>query len=392
MPNTSIKDETMFSSIQCRLAFQFLPLVGPAVYWKCTEHFGSIEPAFNQYLDRFSAELPDEAAAVLRGYAKTGKNSALYKSVLSEQERCDAAGITLLSEADGNYPMLLREIPRCPPILYVRGDVSALSLPQIAIVGSRSPSPIGQEIAREFAQGLAQHGFVVTSGLALGVDACAHRGALTASAPFSRTVAVLGSGLNMVYPKRNRGLAEQIINEGGALVSEFALDSSAKREHFPQRNRIVSGLSLGALVVEAALKSGSLITARHALEQNREVFAIPGSIRNPASKGCHALIKSGAKLVESIEDIVAELGSILDLQKQQLTHCERASTVQSAVAELPPSQRKILSYLGFEPTSVDRLEARSGIKLDSLLSSLLELELGGYVENTGMGYLRVKDL
>jgi len=212
----------------------------------------------------------------------------------------------LVTIGDINYPSLLREISDPPPLLYVRGDPMMLSRPQIAMTGSRNPTPAGCENARAFAAALCEAGLVVTSGLALGIDACAHRAVLAAC---GQTVAVVGTGLDRVYPSQHLSLAHEIARDG-ALVSEFPLGSAPRREHFPRRNRVISGLSLGVLVVEAALQSGSLITARLSAEQGREVFAIPGSIHSPLARGCHALIRQGAKLVENAADILEELGAL----------------------------------------------------------------------------------
>ena len=376
----------MFSSIQSRLAFGFLPQVGPAAYWKLVEQFGSIDIAFEHGLDVMVQHFNDDAADLIRAFSNYGERSALFKLVTKEQERCDALAIDLISDDDSRYPRLLRETSRCPPILYVKGNANTLALPQIAIVGSRNPSPIGQELAFEFAQQLAGAGFSITSGLALGIDACAHRGALASDDGVeSRTIAVLGSALNCMYPKRNRRLADDIVASGGAIVSEFALDTEALPQHFPQRNRIVSGLSCGTLVVEAALKSGSLITARCALQQNREVFAIPGSIRNPVSRGCNAMIKSGAKLVETPMDVICELESLIEFTRSEL----RQKNVTPTEAVSSVAHNILLDAVGFEPTSIDQIAERSFIPLEQLLPSLLQLELDGRIENTGLGYIRL---
>ena len=208
-----------------------------------------------------------------------------------------------------DYPQQLKQISSAPPLLYSLGQTDNLHLPQIAIVGSRRMTRGGENNALQWSRFLANSGFTITSGLALGVDGCAHRGALEATN--GKTVAVMATGIDSIYPQRHRQLAEQILDSGGTLVTEFHPNEKPLPTHFPRRNRIISGLSLGVLVVEAAVKSGSLITARYALEQNREVFAIPGSIHNPQSRGCHLLIKEGAQLVESGDDIIAELGGAM---------------------------------------------------------------------------------
>jgi len=212
----------------------------------------------------------------------------------------------ILTLHDPAYPALLKEIADPPPLLFVRGDPAVLSRPQLGIVGSRNPTPGGRSLAEDFARSLSRCGLVVTSGMALGIDAAGHRGALRGG---GTTLAVAGTGPDRIYPARHRDLARAIV-EQGAIISEFAPGTPALPSNFPRRNRIISGLSLGVLVVEAACRSGSLITARLAAEQGREVFALPGSIHNPLARGCHHLIRQGAKLVEDIEDIVEELGPL----------------------------------------------------------------------------------
>lgn len=376
----------MLSSLELRLAFNKLPGVGAGKYWACVEHFGSIEAAIEDGFSELVASLSEDAAPMLRELVERQKASRLYKLVAAEQERAEQLGFSLIADNDACYPPLLRETKRCPSVLYVQGNVSALSLPQIAIVGSRSPSPIGQELAFEFAQQLADAGFSITSGLALGIDACAHRGALSTSMQeASTTIAVLGSALNRRYPRRNLKLADEIVRSGGAIVSEFPLDTEARPEHFPQRNRIVSGLACGTLVVEAALKSGSLITARCALQQDREVFAIPGSIRSSVSKGCNAMIKSGAKLVETPMDVICELESLVAYQRG-VTSINSPQT-DAGIAE--QGENSILAAVGYEATSLDQIADRVLVPYEQLLPSLLQLELEGRIENTGLGYIRL---
>jgi DNA processing protein len=237
---------------------------------------------------------------------------------------------------DGRYPPLLREIPQAPPVLFVHGDPDCLRVPQLAMVGTRNPTPSGRETARQFAAHLAGAGMIITSGLALGIDAAAHQGALAGG---GRTIAVMGTSLDRVYPAKHRDLARAIA-ERGALVSELPTGTPALAENFPRRNRLISGLALGVLVVEAALQSGSLITARLALDQGREVFAIPGSIHNPLAKGCHALIRQGAKLVETANDIVEELGALAAVngERRRTTQCDCHTQCNGAVGcGLPPT-------------------------------------------------------
>ena len=280
--------------------------------------------------------------------------------------------------ADAIYPSQLKEIDNPPAILFVRGNIDLLSQPQIAIVGSRNPSPIGNQIALDFAQSLSNQGFIITSGLALGIDAASHQGALNAS---GLTIAVTGTGLDRVYPARNKQLATDIANTG-LLISEFPPGTTAKANHFPRRNRIISRLCIGLLVVEAAKKSGSLITARMALEANREVFAIPGSIHNPLARGCNALIKEGAKLVENTQDIFEELGEY-NQQPEPTQHENFKST-------LDLEQQNLLNLIMFSPTSVDWLVQQSGFSAEVVSSMLLLLELQGCIATTPGGYIRTK--
>ncbi len=296
--------------------------------------------------------------------------------------------VTILDEA---YPNLLREISSPPLLLFVEGDAQLLKKSQLAIVGSRNPTPMGYKTAKEFSSFLAGEGFVITSGLAMGIDAASHEGALI----HGQTIAVMGTGPDQIYPKRNKKLAEKII-EQGALVSEFPLGTEPSRFNFPRRNRIISGLSLGVLVVEAALKSGSLITAKFALEQNREVFAIPGSIHNPLSKGCHNLIKSGAKLVENGEDILLELNELpllnkgLEGGKLCRTQNSKKSDEKLDFSGLDMEYRNLLSCVGFETTAVDTIILLSGYTPETLSPMLLKLELKGFLIRVPGGYSRKK--
>lgn len=276
-----------------------------------------------------------------------------------------------------DYPALLAGLPDAPAALLVRGDPGVLGLPQLAIVGSRNPTGAGQDNARQFAGHLARSGLAITSGLAVGIDTAAHRGALDAG---GRTIAVCGTGLDIDYPRANAGLSAEIASSG-ALISEFPLGTPATRSNFPRRNRIISGLSLGTLVVEAAVRSGSLITARLAAEQGREVFAIPGSIHNPLARGSHRLIREGAKLVETADDIFVELRPLAGVLGEYVR--AEAETAEST-AVLSPALDKgyeiLLDALGFEPASVDVLIARTGLAADEVASMLLILELEARID------------
>ena len=284
----------------------------------------------------------------------------------------------LVRLGDDAFPEFLAGIAGPPAELYIIGDPECLHLPALAIVGSRNPTEGGARNAFEFARHLGAMGFCIVSGLAQGIDAAAHRGALAAGA---KTVAFLGHGIDRVYPASNRELAGEIARNG-ALVSEFPLGTPPGRTLFPQRNRLISGLSLGTLVVEAARRSGSLITARLAAEQGREVFAIPGSIHNPLSRGCHQLIRQGAKLVESADDIVAELGPLAGHLLQSL---EQPATPDAAATDVDEEYVKLLASLGHDPVSADDIVRRSGLTIDQVSSMLLILELEGKIEKLSGG-------
>ena len=279
--------------------------------------------------------------------------------------------VVVLGEA--SFPPALLEIADPPLMLYVLGDLAALGHPQkLAVVGSRNPTPQGQVNARQFATAMGEAGLCIVSGLALGVDGAAHEGALAAGAP---TLAIVGTGLDRVYPKRHLDLAHRIAAQGGALISEYPLGTPPLPAHFPQRNRIIAGLAQGTLVVEAAVQSGSLITARLAAEQGRDVFAIPGSIHAPQSKGCHALIRQGAKLVESAQDILE------DLQWGSSGPARRNPAGTNEAGEEPTEEEEssLLAALGHDPVSLDALQARTGLPTPDLQAQLLDLELDGHI-------------
>jgi DNA processing protein len=271
---------------------------------------------------------------------------------------------SVLTLCDDAYPRMLLETADPPCLLYAHGRTDLLNRPALAVVGSRNASAQGLQNAEGFARSLSDAGLTIVSGLALGIDAAAHRGGLRGP---GSTVAVLGTGVDVIYPGRNSALAEEIA-ERGVLLSEFALGASPAAHHFPRRNRLISGLAQGCLVVEAALASGSLITARSACDQGREVFAIPGSIHSPLSKGCHALIKSGAKLVESAQDVLAELAGFRST----------ASKIPASAAPVDACSG-LLQHMGHDPVDVDSLCARAAMAADRVAAELLRLELEGRV-------------
>lgn len=323
-------------------------------------------------------DLPPSARAFLAAPEEAALDADL--------EWLSASGATLVPCTAAEYPPLLAQTSRAPPVLYVLGNVSTLSSPQLAMVGSRSPTASGRETARDFAEFFARIGLTITSGLALGIDAASHEGALRGN---GLTVAVCGCGLDTVYPRQHAALAAAI-REHGALVSEFPPRTAPLPAHFPQRNRIISGLSFGTLVVEAARTSGSLVTAQHALEQGREVFAIPGSIHSPLSRGCHKLIRAGAKLVETAEDVLSELANFLGPQQLAPPSAAPAAAPETA-AMLDKEYEILLDALGFEPAGIDVLVARTGFPSDSIASMLLILELQGRIEpHVGGRYGRVR--
>ncbi|WP_018623656.1 DNA-processing protein DprA [Kangiella aquimarina] len=310
------------------------------------------------------------------------KKLGLVSDELIEQdlEWFDSDRKHLIPITSKDYPALLKEIPDPPKLLFVHGDKGLLKAHQIAIVGSRNPTAQGKENTREFAKTLAGAGAVITSGMALGVDGIAHQAALDKGQP---TIAVVGTGLDRIYPARHKDLAIKI-SEQGALVSEFALGTPVKASNFPVRNRIICGMSLGTLVVEAAIRSGSLITARLAMEQGREVFAIPGSIHNTLARGCHSLIKQGAKLVETAEEIIEELGALAAWQ----TEHNQQDAPQEFVLE--KEYQDMLEFVDDSTTSVDTIIQRSGLEIEVVSHMLLLLELNDYIASVPGGYQRVR--
>jgi DNA processing protein len=303
--------------------------------------------------------------------------------IINDSAKC---GCNIVCYDDEHYPKLLKQIYDPPLVLFTVGNTALLSSPQIAIVGSRGATAMGRENAFLFAKQLVSEGITITSGLALGIDADAHKGALAGNGP---TIAVVATGLDRVYPSRHKKLANDILEKNGLIVSEFVPGTIPKAGFFPKRNRIISGLSEGVLVVEATIKSGSLITARCALEQNREVFAIPGSIHNPQSKGCHWLIKQGAKLVEESADIMEEVNipieTSLRLAESNSNDSEDKKNEKQDLFNEP-----LLDNVGYEITPVDAVVSRSKLPIDVVLTQLTMLELKGLVSAVPGGYIRTK--
>jgi DNA processing protein len=340
------------------LALTLVPGLGNRSIRKLLVAFGAPEAILNarrEDLQKFVSR--DLAGKVMAGAAGQSVEAAL--------RWLDQENHHVLTLADPDYPRPLLEIADPPVILYVAGRRQLVPAQALAVVGSRNPTPQGRENAETLARTLSDASHTVVSGLAEGIDTAAHRGGLAGAAS---TIAVVGTGLDRVYPARNLGLA-RLISEQGAVVSEFPLGTRALPGNFPRRNRIISGLSKGCLVIEATLQSGSLITARCALEQGREVFAVPGSIHSPLAKGCHALIKQGAKLVETAADILEELGQ-----------CVPSQSPWSAVAKSQCGNNAgLLDHVGYDPVDLDAVCGRSGLPPENVMANLLELELSGLV-------------
>jgi DNA processing protein len=340
------------------LQLSLTPGLGASAIRKLLGQFGLPEAL----LARKRSDLAPYASPAALAALDSPRVADLVKRALDWAAAPDHWIVTL---ADDTYPRALLEIADPPPLLYAHGKVQLLQHPAIAIVGSRNATAQGESNAEQFARALSNAGLTVVSGLALGIDAAAHRGGLAGA---SSTIAILGTGIDIVYPTRNAELAVAVCR-AGLLVSEFPLGTPASAHNFPRRNRLISGLTRGCLVIEAALASGSLITARAAADQGRDVFAIPGSIHSPLSKGCHALIKSGAKLVESAEDVLAELAGF--------RASGYASTAQAVPAATPSTG--LLAVMGHDPVDVDSLCARAGLSAEQVASELLRLELDGRV-------------
>lgn len=355
--------------------------VGPNTARELLSRFGLPEHIFGAGLPALQKCVPDKLALAL----SSAPSAAIAAHIDLSLQWARLPGNHVLTFADNAYPQALLTISDPPPVLYAKGRVELLSRPSLAIVGSRNATAQGAQNAERFAQALSHAGVSVMSGLALGIDAAAHLGALSAHVDHASTVAVTGTGLDLVYPAKHRELAHRIAADG-CLISEYPLGTPAIAANFPRRNRLISGLSQGVLVVEAALQSGSLITARSALEQGREVFAIPGSIHSPLAKGCHQLIRQGAKLVESAQDILEELR----WQARVQTSSPSANAASDAT-QLADDTAQLLNASGYDPVSVDELTDRTGWPLAAVQAKLLELEMQGQLEMLAGGlYRRLK--
>ncbi|RJX33048.1 MAG: DNA-protecting protein DprA [Oxalobacter sp.] len=345
--------------------------VGAIIARKLLTEFGLPHNIFAAGYGRLQKLVPDRIAQALTQQPDETAQLQIEKALAWAQ----VPDNHLLTLADDAYPRALLDIPDPPILLYVKGRLALLAQPALAIVGSRNATAQGAANAENFAKALSQAGLTIVSGLALGVDAGAHRGGLQGA---GRTIAVIGTGADIVYPARNHALAHQIAEEG-CIVSEYPLGTPAIAANFPRRNRIISGLARGVLVIEAAAQSGSLITARVGAEQGKEVFAIPGSIHSPLSKGCHLLIKQGAKLVESAQDVLEEL---------RLSYPAAAKPIPTAPNAPPSTSHPLLQTIGFDPVSIDLLAERTQISAAELNAQLLTLELEGKVERLNDGQYR----
>jgi len=369
------------------LALWLTPGLGPTRARRVVDHLGSAAAVFRASLTEL------EATGILASSAQslaTGKSMELARE---EMARATAAGVEIVTLDDSLYPQQLKQIYDPPLVLYVRGQVEVISKPGIALVGTRHPTPYGSGMAERLACDLAAHGLVIISGMARGVDTAGHRGAIAAK---GKTVAVFGTGIDVIYPKENSRLSEQILALGGALISEFPIGTSAFPQNFPIRNRIISGMSVGVLVVEAAAYSGTRITARCALEQNRDVFAVPGNVTNKNSWGPNTLIKQGAKLVATWEDVWEELPTEVRLLLTPATPESQPAGTASLFGEegeLAPQEKKIFALLkADESTHIDEIVERLEPELSSseIFAALFELELAGKVRQLpGKNFVKI---
>lgn len=368
--------------------------------WMCLLRTPGIGPAnLRRLLERhsdastaLSALRHDAARLGLDPATRTWLDEPDEARIQADLDWLDGEDHHFIACTDARFPALLREIPSAPAGLFIAGDASLLWLPQVAIVGSRGASANGLAITERFAKALCRAGFAITSGMADGVDGRAHQAALACG---GKTLAVLGTGPDQVYPRKHGPLAAEI-RQRGALVSEFPPGTLARPEHFPRRNRIIAGLALGTLVVEAGLKSGSLITARQATEQGREVFAIPGSINNPLTRGSHQLIREGARLTETADEIIEALSPMAqalgaELRQLLASDAESASRVGPAhpAHDADPDYARLLAAMGTDEVDIDQLAERSGLAVAALSSMLLMLELDGAVVARGGRYQRL---
>ncbi|MCD6046921.1 MAG: putative processing protein DprA [Gammaproteobacteria bacterium] len=359
-----MNDQISSEELLARFAFWRVSGVGPALMAECLKYFGSIQLLFEQL-----KELPAPLQTLIQ--------KADWRGAEKDFQWLNEPGHHLVILGEKNYPKVLAEISNPPPFLFVRGDVAILNQKQVAIVGSRNPTHYGIKITQLFAHGFATAGLAVASGLALGIDAIAHEAVLKVP---GKTIAVLAVGLDQVYPKRHQTLAENILQHGGALVGEFGVGTKPVAENFPRRNRIISGLSLGVLVAEATVKSGSLITARYALEQGREVFAVPGSIFQTLSQGCHALIKQGAVCVEKVADVLEALSYEIVMPATEVKQ-------NKIFPNLTTDEHHVLKLLSEMPREFEDLLAQLAWPSEKLQICLMQLRFQGLIDHDWSGYV-----
>ena len=361
------------SDVKYWVAFSLIPKLGTVRFRRLEGHFKSLEVAWTAGSSEFRAAGIDD---------KTARAIVTHRDGISpdgEMEKLGKAGVRALTWNDASYPPRLKEIHDPPPVLYIRGEILPQDERSVAVVGTRKGTAYGREAARTLSRELARSGVAIVSGLARGIDSIAHRAALEAE---GRTIAVFGCGLDVIYPPEHRRLATDILDRG-ALVSEHPLGTRPEARHFPRRNRIISGMTLGTLVVEAGETSGALLTVRQALEQNREVFCVPGSILSPVSRGTNALIQEGAKLVVNHTDILEELN---------LTVVSHQIEMREMLHPADDNESVVLDYLSHEPVHIDEIRRRSGLPIAVVSSTLPVMELNGTVQQVGgMNYTRIRE-
>lgn len=366
------------------LAWNRIKEIGPVRFLKLCQHFSSLEDAW------YSNIRKPEIKTMLNIKEETLSKIELDKTLINPDDELsllEEKGIKAITIKEEGYPSILKDIYSPPPIIYYQGNFLSIMKESegLAVVGSRMPTFYGRKVAKELSNEIAKAGYVVISGLARGIDTNAHLGALEAC---GKTIAVLGSGLDRIYPTENKKLAQRIINENGSIISEFPLLTRPEKNNFPRRNRIISGLSLGTIVVEAAEKSGALITADFALEQGKEVFAVPGSIYSFLSTGCHNLIKQGAKLINNCQDIFVELPDSNPLILENKANIENQR--ESFIDKLTPYELKLLEFISIEPLHIDEITELSAIPYGKVFEALLSLELKGIIKEVeGKRYIRI---
>ena len=356
------------------------PGLGPVQSQRLLEHFSTPLAIDQCSASQLAALIPK---ALCEGLL-FARGPAVSKQINEAIEWASATGQTILTPDQANYPALLKHTADAPLVLYAKGQVKRLTQPALAIVGARNGTPDGLDHAREFAHCLAEQGWCIVSGLAHGIDAAAHHGAIEAGVQGGGTIAVFGTGADLVYPRNHAHLVKKLLESDGLILSEFPLGTPARPHHFPRRNRIVAGLARGVLVVEAAIKSGSLLTAKFAVELDREVFAIPGSIRSPLSRGPHALIQDGAKLVECGADILNEL-STFSSDSGTISDQEDGSVKMTASLQPPAPLSPVWDAIGYDPVTLDVLQQRTNMLPAILQCELLTLELNGDIERRPNG-------